>query len=181
MVTDFKSQMTMHGTCIFLGLGTNFDREANLVAALQILDSNLQDLHCSNVYESLAIGDGGEPFLNLVVYARTSMELQELNAWLKLVETACGRRIKDPRNQISIDIDLLLYGDLNGNFDGIELPRADVVNYAFVLRPLSEIAPDHVHPPSGSSYAELWRAMQRDTATGKTLGACALFTSSDRA
>jgi 2-amino-4-hydroxy-6-hydroxymethyldihydropteridine diphosphokinase len=56
----------------------------------------------------------------------------------------------------TLDIDILSYDNLRGNFAGIELPRDEVTYNAFVLRPLSELAPDHCHPVSGKTYRELW-------------------------
>ncbi|MNV09687.1 2-amino-4-hydroxy-6-hydroxymethyldihydropteridine pyrophosphokinase [compost metagenome] len=61
-----------------------------------------------------------------------------------------------------LDIDVLLFGDLVGNFDGLILPRAEILKNAFVLWPLSLIAPDRVHPGAGKSFATLWAEAQID-------------------
>ncbi|MNO05032.1 hypothetical protein D3C81_2262580 [compost metagenome] len=55
-----------------------------------------------------------------------------------------------------------MYGDLAGNFDGLVLPRAEILKNAFVLWPLSLIAPDRVHPGVGKSFATLWAEAQID-------------------
>ena len=55
---------------------------------------------------------------------------------------------------------VLLFGDLVGNFDGLILPRAEILKNAFVLWPLSLIAPDRVHPGVGKSFATLWAESQ---------------------
>jgi 2-amino-4-hydroxy-6-hydroxymethyldihydropteridine diphosphokinase len=55
-----------------------------------------------------------------------------------------------------------VFGDLAGNVDGIELPRAEIVRNAFVLWPLAELVPQRLHPVLQRTYAELWRRYDRD-------------------
>ncbi|MBL4582557.1 MAG: 2-amino-4-hydroxy-6-hydroxymethyldihydropteridine diphosphokinase, partial [Gammaproteobacteria bacterium] len=57
----------------------------------------------------------------------------------------------------TMDIDILLYGSESGMVCGIELPRPEVTENAFVLQPLSELLPDAVHPATGMSYLQLWQ------------------------
>ena len=57
-----------------------------------------------------------------------------------------------------MDIDLLLYGDLV--CDTHELPRIDVVEYAFVLKPLCDIAPNLIHPVEKKTIKELWKSFE---------------------
>jgi 2-amino-4-hydroxy-6-hydroxymethyldihydropteridine diphosphokinase len=80
---------------------------------------------------------------------------------LKFIEADNGRYAPD-RKGLPLDIDVLLYGDLVGNFDGLILPRAEILKNAFVLWPLSLMAPARVHPEVGKSLAELWRDAQID-------------------
>ena len=56
----------------------------------------------------------------------------------------------------------MLYGEQVGNFDGLILPRAEILKNAFVLWPLSLIAPDRIHPGAGKSFATLWEESQID-------------------
>jgi 2-amino-4-hydroxy-6-hydroxymethyldihydropteridine diphosphokinase len=83
----------------------------------------------------------------------------ELDRRLKFIEADNGRYAPDRRG-LPLDIDVLLYGDLVGNFDGLVLPRAEILKNAFVLWPLSLIAPDRVHPGVGKSFATLWGEAQ---------------------
>ncbi|MOA33164.1 2-amino-4-hydroxy-6-hydroxymethyldihydropteridine pyrophosphokinase [compost metagenome] len=87
----------------------------------------------------------------------------ELDRRLKFIEADNGRYAPDRRG-LPLDIDVLLFGDLVGNFDGLILPRAEILKNAFVLWPLSLIAPDRVHPGVGKSFARLWAESQIDQA-----------------
>jgi 2-amino-4-hydroxy-6-hydroxymethyldihydropteridine diphosphokinase len=143
-------------TQIFLGLGSNIEREKHLHAGLEALDGFLQQMTCSPVFESQPVGIKSGPFFNLVVSAYTDLPLMELDRRLKFIEADNGRYAPE-RKGLPLDIDVLLYGEQVGNFDGLILPRAEILKNAFVLWPLSLIAPDRLHPGVGISFAELWR------------------------
>ena len=146
-------------TQVYLGLGSNIEREPHLRAGLDALASFLTDMRCSAVFESQPVGIKSGPFFNLVVSAYTDLSLMELDRRLKSIEADNGRYAPD-RKGLPLDIDVLLYGDLVGNFDGLVLPRAEILKNAFVLWPLSMMAPDRVHPEVGKTLAELWRDAQ---------------------
>jgi 2-amino-4-hydroxy-6-hydroxymethyldihydropteridine diphosphokinase len=110
----------------------------------------LVDIRCSAVFESQPVGIKSGPFFNFVVSAFTDLPLMELDRRLKFIEADNGRYAPD-RKGLPLDIDVLLYGDLTGNFDGLILPRAEILKNAFVLWPLSLIAPDRVHPGVGKA------------------------------
>jgi 2-amino-4-hydroxy-6-hydroxymethyldihydropteridine diphosphokinase len=148
-------------TQVYLGLGSNIERERHLRAGLDALASFLTDVRCSAVFESQPVGIKSGPFFNLVVSTYTDLPLMELDRRLKLIEADNGRYAPD-RKGLPLDIDVLLYGDLVGNFDGLVLPRAEILKNAFVLWPLSLMAPARVHPEVGKTLAELWRDAQID-------------------
>ncbi|MEE4919619.1 2-amino-4-hydroxy-6-hydroxymethyldihydropteridine diphosphokinase [Pseudomonas alliivorans] len=148
-------------TRIFLGLGSNIERERHLHAGLDALDSFLGELSCSPVFESHAVGIKSGPFFNLVVSALTDLPLMELDRRLKFIEADNGRYAPD-RKGLPLDIDVLLYGEQVGNFDGLILPRAEILKNAFVLWPLSLIAPDRLHPGVGEPFSTLWADAQID-------------------
>ena len=148
-------------TQVYLGLGSNIERESHLRAGLDALASFLTDVRCSPVFESQPVGIKSGPFFNLVVSANTDLPLVELDRRLKFIEADNGRYAPD-RKGLPLDIDVLLYGDLVGNFDGLILPRAEILKNAFVLWPLSLMAPQRVHPEVGKTLAELWRDAQID-------------------
>ncbi|MDP1165143.1 2-amino-4-hydroxy-6-hydroxymethyldihydropteridine diphosphokinase, partial [Klebsiella pneumoniae] len=94
------------------------------------------------------VGIKSGPFFNLVVSAYTDLPLMELDRRLKFIEADNGRYAPD-RKGLPLDIDVMLYGELVGNFDGLILPRAEILKNAFVLWPLSLMAPQRVHPEVG--------------------------------
>lgn len=143
-------------TQIYLGLGSNIERERHLRAGLDALAGFLVDVSCSAVFESQPVGIKSGPFFNLVVSAYTDLPLMELDRRLKSIEADNGRYAPD-RKGLPLDIDVLLYGELVGNFDGLVLPRAEILKNAFVLWPLSLMAPDRLHPEAGKTMAHLWR------------------------
>lgn len=148
-------------TRVYLGLGSNVERERHLTAGLDALAGFLQQMECSPVFESQAVGIKSGPFLNLVVTGLTDLPLIELDRRLKFIEADNGRYAPE-RKGLPLDIDVLMYGDLHGNFDGLILPRAEILKNAFVLWPLSLIAPQLVHPGAGKSMAQLWSEARID-------------------
>ncbi|WP_373187591.1 2-amino-4-hydroxy-6-hydroxymethyldihydropteridine diphosphokinase [Halopseudomonas sp.] len=149
-------------TAIFLGIGSNSDRDQHLNRGLEALQQLLGSLDLSPVFESDAVGVLGRRFYNMVVGAETHLSLSDLNAALKAIEAACGRRDSPSPGRITLDIDILSFGDLTGVRAGQTLPRPEVVRNAFVLWPLALLAPNAVLPGSDQSYAELWDSWQGD-------------------
>ncbi|MCW2102680.1 UNVERIFIED_ORG: 2-amino-4-hydroxy-6-hydroxymethyldihydropteridine diphosphokinase [Pseudomonas psychrophila] len=142
-------------TEVYLGLGSNTERERHLCAGLDALAGFLVGMTCSAVFESQPVGIKSGPFFNLVVAAKTDLPLMELSRRLKLIEADNGRYAPD-RKGLPLDIDVLFYGDLVGDFEFLTLPRAEILKNAFVLWPLSLMAPDKVHPGVGKTLAQMW-------------------------
>lgn len=142
-------------TTVFLGMGSNVERERHLHAGLEALTGFVHNLRCSPVFESEPVGIRSGPFFNLVVAGETELPLTELSLRLKHIEADNGRYAPE-RKGLPLDIDVLLYGDLSGDFDGLVLPRAEVLKNAFVLWPLALLAPQVEHPGVKRSFAELW-------------------------
>jgi 2-amino-4-hydroxy-6-hydroxymethyldihydropteridine diphosphokinase len=148
-------------TRIYLGLGSNVERESHLCAGLDALALFVEDMQCSPVFESAAVGIKSGPFFNLVVTGLTDLPLMELDRRLKFIEADNGRYAPE-RKGLPLDIDVLLYGQQAGNFDGLILPRAEILKNAFVLWPLALLAPAEQHPGVQRSFAQLWDEAQID-------------------
>jgi 2-amino-4-hydroxy-6-hydroxymethyldihydropteridine diphosphokinase len=141
----------------WLSLGSNQDREASIRGAVASLRADFGELVLSSVYESPAEGFSGAPFLNLVAGIETDLGVAEIDRILRRIEDAHGRiRGPDKFAPRTLDIDLLTYGDTVGTLDGRDLPRDEILRYAFVLGPLAEVAPDEIHPGTGLTYSALW-------------------------
>jgi 2-amino-4-hydroxy-6-hydroxymethyldihydropteridine diphosphokinase len=144
-------------TEVFVGIGSNVERERRVRDGLNELRTRFGVLRISPVYESAAVGFRGNPFFNLVVNFDCMLSPHALIMELHAVELLCGRRANAPRfAPRPLDLDLLLYGDLVIDETGLQLPRADILQYGFALKPLADLAPDHRHPQLGQTYAELW-------------------------
>ena len=141
---------------VLLGLGSNFNRQTHLSAALDALAEVLVDMRCSPVFESEAVGYSGENFFNLVVKGQTHLSLKQLKSFLKNLEDKNGRMRSDKRS-ISLDVDILTFAQLTGIHEDLALPRAEILTNAFVLWPLALVAPEDVHPVLNRSYEQLWR------------------------
>ncbi len=141
---------------IFIGVGSNIDRDRYLRAGLRALQEVFDDCQCSSVYESEAYGFDGDPFYNLVISASTELLVPEVTAALRTIEFAHGR----PQNARkfsgrTLDLDLLAYNELVIT-EPLELPRAEILKNAFVLCPFAELAPDWHHPVAHHTLHSLW-------------------------
>ncbi len=143
-------------TRVYIGIGSNIDREHNVVAALDRLAQVFGELTVSPVYESEAMGFDGAAFFNLVVGIDTALSLHEVRLQLRAIEREHGNAGNLPKfSARSLDLDLLIYGDFCGVVNGAKLPRADIAEYAYALWPLADIAADELHPQLRISYGAL--------------------------
>lgn len=142
---------------ITLGIGSNIAREENICSGLKILSKQFESVSLSPVYESRAVGFDGSNFFNMVMSLTSDMPLGELASFLRELE-ACHGRKKNAKKYSSrfLDVDILTYDNWVGNFDGIILPREEILLHAFVLKPLADVVPNLVHPVVGQSFATLW-------------------------
>jgi 2-amino-4-hydroxy-6-hydroxymethyldihydropteridine diphosphokinase len=147
---------------IYLSLGSNVNREEMLRECKKQLQHHFSDLHISSVYENPAIGFVGDDFYNCVLAFDTELSLEALVNILASIQCdLAGRWDAHQFNDRTIDIDLLLYGDYASDNLDVKLPRADITDYAFVLRPLAELAPNEQHPLLKKTFQELWQAFDQ--------------------
>ncbi len=143
---------------VYLGLGSNIDAEENLRRGLHELRRRYGELDVSGVYRSAAVGFEGDDFLNLVVGLDTNETPLGIYEQIESIHRVAGRQRGEERfSSRALDIDLLLYDDLILDEPPLRLPRNDILDYSFVLRPLAELAPDLVHPETGRTLAEHWQ------------------------
>ena len=148
---------------IFVAAGSNIRPRAHLRQAIKALAAAWPGLRISRAWSNAAVGFAGDDFINLVVAFETDEPLAKVLEHLKAIEEASGRergaKKWAPR---TLDLDLLLYGNLIGQFPGATLPRADLAERAYVLGPLAELAPQLRYPLSGETVGELWNRFDRN-------------------
>jgi 2-amino-4-hydroxy-6-hydroxymethyldihydropteridine diphosphokinase len=141
----------------WLSLGSNLEPERHLRAALRELRAHFGTLIVSPTYRFPAVGFEGPDFLNLAVGLDTDLDPPALDDWLHALEDRHGRRRDVPRfSSRTLDVDIVLFGECVMDGPGhLEIPRKELVE-AFVLKPLTDIAPHVREPRSGRTLAELW-------------------------
>tara|TARA_X000000368_G_scaffold128739_1_gene101222 strand:+ start:1408 stop:1857 length:450 start_codon:yes stop_codon:yes gene_type:complete len=145
---------------VFVSIGSNIEAESNMILVKNYLDE-LFDVTYSSIYKTPAEGFEGEDFLNCVCKFDTKKSPSDLRDLLKNIEKDMGRTSnqKGMSNRV-IDLDLILYGNMQMNEDGLEIPSDDIAKYRFVLEPLVEIAPDNLHPTLQKSFHDLLSPFQ---------------------
>ncbi|MBT1450378.1 2-amino-4-hydroxy-6-hydroxymethyldihydropteridine diphosphokinase [Glaciecola sp. XM2] len=147
--------------CILISSGSNIDKEANTIKGLDALHHAFGELTLSPVYESQSVGFKGDNFFNLVIMAYTTKSVKQVCAILKKIEDDCGRlRQSEKFSPRTLDLDLLTFDDLVCE-QPVSLPRDEITHNAFVLQPMADIAPDHVHPSTGKTYAQMWQQFDK--------------------
>ncbi len=142
---------------VFLGLGSNVEREIHLSLGLKMLEEHLNKVISSPVFESASVDGIAPPFYNLVVSGDTYLPLSEFTAWIKEIENLHGRRATPNQTKISLDIDILFFDELIGKFDDTELPRPEILERSYVLYPLYLLSPEKIHPSLGESISDIWK------------------------
>ena len=143
---------------IYISLGSNIERARNTRAGIAALREQYGELRLSAVYESEAVGFQGSSFYNMVIAAETDQSVHQVALTLRAIEDVNGRDRSGPKfSSRTLDLDLLLYDDLQLDENGLQIPRDEILERAFVLWPLAEIAPDLHHPVVDKSYARLWQ------------------------
>ncbi len=149
---------------VFIGIGSNISPEKNVqfpIWVLGQLTALINSIDVSPAYRSAPVGFKGDDFINLVVRFDTEMPVGYLQAAFDQMEMQLGREPNAKRfAPRPLDIDILLYGD-QVSADP-KLPRPDILNYAFVLKPLTDLAPAHLHPMTKKTFAQHWQEFEGD-------------------
>ncbi len=155
---------------VTLSLGSNINPAFNIRQAVTALESRYGPLRVSPVYESEAVGFDGNNFLNLVIAMDIDDSLEDLAGTLKSIEDRQGRDRSTGRfSGRTLDIDILTFDDLTGAHAGMELPRPEITEHAFVLQPLADLLPRARHPLIGKTYEQLWSEFQRQGSRNQRL------------
>lgn len=138
---------------VYLALGSNLgNRRENLRAALRSLPPAATVLAESPIYETAPWGYNDQPdFLNQVILIETGLHPAGLLARLKEIEAEMGREATFRNGPRLIDLDILFFGELIYDQEGLTIPHPRLGERAFVLIPLADLAPDLIHPLSGES------------------------------
>lgn len=146
-------------TDVYVAAGSNVEPEKYLSIALRALAAAYGPLTLSPAYRNQAVGFSGEDFINLVVGFRTEDEVAAVRQQLQKVEAACDRPPGAPKwAPRTMDLDILLFGDLVSNEPGLIIPRPDLLKRPYMLKPMADIAPEVRHPVLGKTMRELWQA-----------------------
>ena len=142
---------------VAIALGSNLgDRESMLRQGVAAVDQHFRDLRVSSFHETDPVGVGNQPrFLNAAATGHTALSAHELLHVLLDIERRFGRERPFPRAPRTLDLDLILYGDLIADEPGLVVPHPRFRERAFVLEPLVEIAPDWTDPVTGRTMREL--------------------------
>ncbi len=147
---------------VYVAVGSNVEPERNLALAARELHRHFPDVRFSPWYRNRAVGFEGQDFINFVAGFTTELPIDGVLSCLHAIEALCGRPREAPRwAPRTMDLDVLLYGDLVCNEPRLKLPRPDLLKRAFMLGPLAALVPDLVHPTEQLSIGELWQRFDR--------------------
>jgi 2-amino-4-hydroxy-6-hydroxymethyldihydropteridine diphosphokinase len=144
---------------VFIGIGSNLgNREQNCTSAIKLLIENgLKVTKMSRKFETEPWGVENQPrFINMAVKAETVLEPLKLLAMLKDIESRLGRKSDIRWGPRIIDLDILFYDDIVIKTPELNIPHPGISERVFVLRPLSEIAPDKIHPVLQKSIKKMF-------------------------
>jgi 2-amino-4-hydroxy-6-hydroxymethyldihydropteridine diphosphokinase len=147
----------------WLGLGSNVNAEAHIRGGIRELQKDFDNVTLSPVYASTAVGFEGDDFINLVARVETEMHPVELRQYLRDLEDRFGRKRNVAKfSDRSLDIDIPFYDDLVVLSPVLEIPRAEILKFSHVLKPLADLEPDLIHPTEQRSMVDIWESSGLD-------------------
>jgi 2-amino-4-hydroxy-6-hydroxymethyldihydropteridine diphosphokinase len=134
----------------YVGIGSNLgDRAGNLLLAVRgLIEASLHVSKLSGIYETEPVGiESDQSFLNMVAEIRAdSITPSQMMASMLRIEYLLGRKEKSLKRPRTIDLDLLFYARERVDTEFLQVPHPRIHLRNFVLVPLTEIAPNFVHP-----------------------------------
>ncbi|HET7832022.1 MAG TPA: 2-amino-4-hydroxy-6-hydroxymethyldihydropteridine diphosphokinase [Gallionella sp.] len=149
----------------FIGIGSNIEPDKNVRAAVRSLVRQVHLVGVSTVYFTDALGCPEQPpYFNCVVQIETSLSpMQVKHGVLRPIEDQLWRRrTEDKYAPRTIDLDLIVYGDLAMDEDGLRLPDPDILERPFLAASLLELAPDLVLAGYGLRIGDVAARLQQD-------------------
>ncbi|MGB5292149.1 MAG: 2-amino-4-hydroxy-6-hydroxymethyldihydropteridine diphosphokinase [Lysobacterales bacterium] len=147
----------------WLGLGSNVNADTHIRAGIRELEKDFENVTLSPVYTSTAVGFEGDDFINLVARVETDMHPLDLRDYLRQLEDRFGRKRDVAKfSDRSLDIDILLYDDLVLLSPVLEIPRAEILKFSHVLKPLADLEPGLIHPTELRSMSDIWKTSGMD-------------------
>lgn len=145
------------------------DREQNLANAEELINQQCGEIiNTSSLYETDAWGNTNQPaFLNQAIEIATELNARQLIRRVLKIEKLMGRERKEKYGPRIIDIDILLFNNEKHNYQFLRLPHPEMQNRRFALLPLTEIAPDIIHPVLNKSVSELLKECKDELAVKK--------------
>ncbi|MBF0499734.1 MAG: 2-amino-4-hydroxy-6-hydroxymethyldihydropteridine diphosphokinase [Candidatus Riflebacteria bacterium] len=151
---------------VFIAIGANINPAENVLAAVRTLTHQVKVVAISTFFSTQPIGQPDQPmFYNGVLEAKTDIlpEILKFNV-LRKIENDLGRkRTEDKYAPRTIDLDLILYGDLALQTTGLILPDPEISTRPFLAFPLYELAPDLILPTLETSLEEIIKGMTQET------------------
>jgi 2-amino-4-hydroxy-6-hydroxymethyldihydropteridine diphosphokinase len=143
-----------------IALGSNLgDRLENLRAGISGLSdaASIDVVALSPLYETAPVGgpENQGPYLNAALAAETTLDAAEVLALLHRIEASRERRRVEHWGPRTLDLDLLVYGDLVTDAAGLHVPHPRMHERRFVMVPVCDVAPDLVHPRLGRTMRDL--------------------------
>lgn len=145
-----------------IALGSNLgDSRATIDAALETIAQTpgIALAARSHHYQTVAVGPPQPDYINACALLKTNLTPQPLLKMLLAIEAQFGRIRRERWGARTLDLDLLLFDRVVMDVPGLQVPHPRLVDRAFVLVPLAEIASDWVEPVSGKSIAQLVQAV----------------------
>jgi 2-amino-4-hydroxy-6-hydroxymethyldihydropteridine diphosphokinase len=143
---------------VYIGIGSNLgNREENCIRAVELFEKRgIPVRKKSALHETKPWGMKGQPlFLNMAIEIETALTPRELLRTLKEMEKEIGREPTSRWGPRIIDLDILLFNATVVDDDNLSIPHPLMHERDFVLKPLTEIAPDAEHPVLHKSIREL--------------------------